>query len=133
MKCRVLVVQSAAPKAGLYCHDVLNQEESFLMDLGLSRTLRNGDAALATRTIPLGEYWMTSGAGLPISPEKAALQALSEMSERESLKGPGRAALSIVRACLAAGAAKHAKYKSAAAKPEKPRREPRWPWFKRHR
>jgi hypothetical protein len=134
-KYRILVVQSAVPEAGLHCHDVLNGEDLFLMDLALSRSVGSGDAALATRTIPLGEYWMTGGAGLPITSKKAILQALSRVESQEhgSLKGPGSVALLIVRTCLAAGAADHVTYEGAEEKPRKPRREPRWPGFKRHR
>jgi hypothetical protein len=122
-KYRVLVVQSAVPDAGLHCHDVLNSEELFLMDLALSRSVRSGDAALATRTISLGEYWMTGGAGLPIS-RKAFQLALSRLESRkhESLEGPGRVALLIVRACLAAGVAEYVTYEGAEGKSRKPRR-----------
>ena len=132
---RVLVVQSAVPDAGLHCHDVLSSEELFLMDFALSRSLRSGDAALATRTIPLGEYWMTGGAGLPINSKKAVLHALSriESGKHKPLEGPGSVALLIVRTCLAAGVADYVTYESVERKPKKPRREPRWPGFKRRR
>jgi hypothetical protein len=61
---RVLIVESAAPGAGIACRDLLhNKEDLFVMDLGLSRSDPEG-RAFATRTVPLGEYWMTTGAGL---------------------------------------------------------------------
>ena len=62
-KYRVLVVEKVVPDAGLHCRDVLNGGELFLMDLAFSHSAQS-EAALATRTIPLGEYWMTGGAAL---------------------------------------------------------------------
>jgi hypothetical protein len=126
-KYRVLVVQSAVTGAGLHCQDVLNNEELFLMDLGLSQSAKGGNAALATRTIPLGEYWMTTGAGLPMKSKKAALDALGRIASRkqESCEGSGNVVLWIVRACLAAGAAGYVTYASAETKPSEPCRRPR--------
>jgi hypothetical protein len=127
-KYRVLVVQSAVPGAGLHCRDVLNNEELFLMDFGLSQSAKAGKTALATRTIPLGEYSMTSGAGLPIN-SKRALHALSlrpiESERSNSLEAPGRVALWVVRACLSAGAADHVAYVSVAARSPEHRRRTR--------
>jgi len=129
-KYRVLVVQSAVAGAGLRCQDVLNNEDLFLMDLGLSHSAQDADAGFATRTIPLGEYSMTSGAGLPINSKKAALDALDRIASRKQklLEGSGSVALGIVRACLAAGAAGYVAYESAEAKPREPRRRSRWRW-----
>src|SRR5580658_9918271 len=74
-KYRVVVTQSSVPDAGVHCRDVLNNEDLFLMDLAMSRSLGSGDAArgamLATRTISLGEYSMTTGAFLPITSKDA--------------------------------------------------------------
>jgi hypothetical protein len=134
-KYRILVGQSAVPGAGIHCQDVLNGGELFLMDLALSQSVPNVNAALATRTIPLGEYWMTSGAGLPVSSKKSILDALRRIDTEhyQPLEGPGGVALSIARACLAAGAADHITYESTEASSRKPRRQPRWPGFKRRR
>lgn len=134
-KYRILVMQSAVPGAGLYCHDILNREELFVMDLALSRSLECGSAALATRTIPLGEYWMTGGAGLPINSKKVILHAFSriESGKYKALEGPGRVALWMVRACLAAGVADYIRYEIPEAKSSKPRSESHRPGFKRHR
>lgn len=132
---RILMVQSAVPGAGVHCQDVLNGGELFLMDLAMSQNVPSVHAALATRTIPLGEYWMTGGAGLPISSKKSILDALLRIEGEydKPLKGPGGVALPIARACLAAGAADYITYESAEASLRKPRREPRWPGFKRRR
>src|SRR5258708_9110403 len=104
-KYRVLMAESTVPGAGLYCRDFLNNEDLFVMDLALSRSLPSGEAALATRTIPLREDSLTSGAGLPLNSRKT-VQALSRIGSgtRDSRQGPCSVALLIVRACLPAGA-----------------------------
>jgi len=134
-KYRILVAQSAVPGTGLRCRDVLNGGELFLMDLAFSQSFPCGTAAIATRTIPLGEFWMTGGAGLPIDSETDILDALRRIESdcREPHEGPAIIALSIVRACLAAGAADHIAYALPQTAPRKLRREPRWPGFKRRR
>ena len=138
-KYRMIFTQFSVPDAGVHCRDVLNNEDLFLMDLAMSRSLGSGDAArgtaLATRTIPLDEYWMTTGAFLPIN-SKAAFQNGSSRAgsaKSELLRGPGGVALSIVHACLAAGAAEWVGYEPVEARPRKPRIEPRFPGFKRRR
>jgi hypothetical protein len=122
----LLVVQSAVPGAGLHCQDVLNGGELFLMDLGLSQSV-GGNAAFTTRTVPLGEYWMTGGAGLPTNSKKAVMDALSrsEIGKQKLPEGPGSVALLIVRSCLAAGAADYVTYTSAERNSKVPRRRPR--------
>jgi len=134
-KYRILIVQSAVPGAGVHCQDALNSGELFLMDLAMSQNVPSVNAALATRTIPLGEYWMTSGAGLPISSKESILDALRRIDSEydKPIEGPGGVALPIARACLAAGAADYITYENAEANPRKPRRQPRWPGFKRRR
>ena len=134
-KYRILMVQSAVPGAGIHCQDALNGGELFVMDLAMSQRLPSINAALATRTIPLGEYWMTGGAGLPVSSKKSMLDALRQIESQycNPLEGPGGVALPIARACLAAGAADHITYESMEASSKKPRRQPRWPGFKRRR
>ena len=143
-KYRVLVAQSALPGAGLYCRDVLNGEEMFLMDLGLSRTVSR-DAMLGTRTIPLGEFWMTGGAGLPIDCEADILAASRRIKSDRGhlLVGSATVALPIVRACLAAGVAERVIYAAPSQAPRngesryrlarKPVRMPHWPGSKRRR
>lgn len=134
-KYRILMAQSAVPGAGIHCQDALNGAELFLMDLAMSQNIPSVNAALATRTIPLGEYWMTTGAGLPVSSKKSILDALRRIdSEHHNpLAGPGGMALSIAHACLAAGAADYITYESLETSPRKSARQPRWPGFKRRR
>lgn len=123
-KYRVLVVESAAPGAGVHCRDVLNGGELFLMDLGLSQIADVAGAALATRTIPLGEYWMTSGAALPINSRDTLKDTLrrAESGKWKWVAGPGIVSLRLVRACLETGAADHVAYRDPAPKPRKARR-----------
>lgn len=133
---RVLLPQSAVPGAGLYCKDILNGGELFLMDLAFSHTFPCDGGALATRTIPLGEFWMTSGAALPIDSETNVLGAMRQLEGGRLAPSRGSAivALSIVRACLAAGAADHVAYARVPAAPKKPRRnKPGWRGTKRRR
>jgi hypothetical protein len=134
-KYRILMPQSAVPGAGVHCRDVLNGGELFLMDLSMSQSVPGGDSALATRTIPLGEYWMTGGAGLPVTSKESILQALRRMGNKDyqPLEGPGGVAISIASACLAAGAANYITYESPEDSPKKHRRLPGWPGFKRRR
>ena len=49
------------------------------MDVGLSHSVKSANAVFATRTIPLGEYWMTCGAGLPIHSKRVVMDALSRI------------------------------------------------------
>ena len=113
-KYRLMVVQSGVPGAGLHCRDVMNNVELFVMDLGLSESANVPDAVFASRTVPLGEYSMTTGAGLPVNSKEAVLDALSriEIGKHKALNGPGSVALLSVRACLAAGAAEYTTYES---------------------
>jgi len=133
-KYRIVAVQSAVPDAGIHCLDVQSREELFVMDLGLSRTLRSAGAGLATRTIPLGEYWMTGGAGLPLHSNEAIQCAFRqiESQEPEPLDGVCGVAPVLVRACLASGVADHVAYETIEAQSRKPRIEPRFQ-FKRRR
>jgi hypothetical protein len=70
-KYRILNATSAVSGAGLHCRDLLNNDELFLMDVGFSRGGAQPGLALATRTIPMGDYWITTGAALPINSETA--------------------------------------------------------------
>lgn len=127
-KYRILAVQSAVPGGGIYCQDLLNRrEELFVMDLALSQSLQ-GDDVIATRTIPLGEYWMTGGAALPINSTKAVADAIRRIEDgkEEMPEVPGGLSLWFVRTCLAAGAADHISYKTGGASSSKPRHLPRW-------
>jgi hypothetical protein len=132
-KYRVLGMQTAVLDAGVYCDDVLTGEEMFLMDLALSRNPERGNVLLGARTISLGEYLMTCGGALPID-KKTALHALSGLvlGGAKSIGGASSMAIQVVRACLATGAADNVAYANAETS-TRPRREPRFPGFKRRR
>ena len=106
-KYRVLIGLRAVSGAGLHCRDLLNNEELFLMDVALSRGVVEAGVALATRTLPLGDYWITTGAALPINSDTARKMKIATPRWREGQHG---VALSLVRTCLAAGAAEHIRY-----------------------
>ena len=73
---RILSAQSVVRGAGLRFRDVLTEEDLFVMDTAMSHGEDARGAVLATRTIPLGEYWMTGGAGVPVQPSKEFSAAL---------------------------------------------------------
>src|SRR5271166_6387779 len=106
-KYRVLIGLRAVSGAGLHCRDLLNNEELFLMDVGLSHGAADPGIALATRTLSMGDYWITTGAALPINSDTARKVKIATPKWREHQRG---VALSLVRTCLAAGAAEHIRY-----------------------
>jgi hypothetical protein len=120
---RMLMVQSAVPGAGVECRDILNDEDVFVMDVGLSRSAEAG-GTFATRTIPLGEYWMTTGAGLPVGSREAMKQAVRRIESGprpKAMQGPGYESLTLIRACLETGAADYVAYETAKPKLNEPR------------
>jgi hypothetical protein len=126
---RVLAPRFVVQGAGVYFEDVLNGEELFVMDLAMSRgAIESHTPPLGTRTIPLGEYWMTGGAGLPISSIESALDTVRLMSKEtaNARQGPYGPAVAIARTSLAAGAARYVSYKSVEASPRRRPRQPRW-------
>ena len=109
---RVVVPGSIAPGAGLECTDTLSGERFFLMDVSLSHTAQQGHPLLATRTVPLDGYWMTTGAGLPIGDKKTGREVVRKVEKL--LKAPPvddhQVALTVLRACLDGGAAEYISY-----------------------
>lgn len=131
---RILVVESLVPDAGVHCRDILNKERLFLMDVAFSRSLTVGNT-IATRTVPFGDYWITTGAALPIPSSKTVAYAFRGI-ERESLASVLRSGvlpLRMVRACLAAGAAEYIQYDDFSGKSRPPQRQYNWPRTKKRR
>jgi hypothetical protein len=136
----LLTIQKGVLDAGIYCHDVLNREELFIMDQAFSRSLMNGGVALATRTVCLGDYSMTGGAALPIMSAdiEPILLAIDHAVTVESCDGPSVIPTAIARACLKAGAAEYVEYAdteytdTVVRRKERPRM-PSWPGSKRRR
>lgn len=109
---RIVFPLSRVEGAGVYFKDLFTQDELFVMDIGMSQNSLN--IAYATRTIPLGAFWMTGGAGLPAGSD-AIRKAGARLHEQGllhegSFTDPHRAAITIVRTLLQQGAAEHVKY-----------------------
>src|SRR6266480_2991121 len=90
------------------------EQELFIMDMGLSQTPL--DAAYAIRTLPLGQFWMTSGAGLPTG-SGAIKNAMDRLSKQRLLEEgrftePHKVALVFVRTLLESGASQHVAYET---------------------
>jgi hypothetical protein len=120
---RVLKATSLVPGAGAHCEDLILDEDLFVMDIGMSRNPVAG-FVLATRTIPLGEYWMTGGTALPITtPEilKNVQRQFMEWAGPDVHLSPDGLSLAIVRACLDAGAADRVRYEMVGPKRKEPR------------
>ncbi len=113
---RILVPTAVLPGAAIYCLDTLFGERLLLMDIALSQSLASGDLILlATRTIPLGRYWMTTGAPLPIGDRRTGEVILRKLKEEKLLEdtspaGEHKLALAVIRACLVCGAGEHVRY-----------------------
>ena len=111
-KYRVVMPQSRVKGAGVNVVNLLSPEEFFLMDVGISESPLG--IAYATRTIPLREYWITGGAGLPTGQE-GITRAINRLRKKGLLVN-GRfsdvhqAALVFVRTLLAEGVAQHITY-----------------------
>lgn len=111
---RIVVPQSRVQGAGAYFVDLLSAEELFIMDMGLSQTPL--DVAYATRTLPLGQFWMTGGAGLPTG-NKAIKNAIDRLTKQRLLEDgrftdPHKVALVFVRTLLKSGASQHLAYET---------------------
>jgi SEC-C motif len=82
------------------------------MDIGLSYNPL--DVAYATRTIPLGQFWMTGGAALPTG-RTTIEDAIDRLKIQRLLvdgkfTDPHKAALILVRRLLEGGASQHVAY-----------------------
>lgn len=111
-KYRVVMPQSRVRGAGVQVVDLLSTEQFFLMDVGISESPLG--IAYATRTIPLREYWITGGAGLPTG--QAGIMRIMTCLRRKRLLVDGRfsdihqATLLFVRTLLAEGVSQHIRY-----------------------
>lgn len=63
----VLIATGFEPGYGMFCLDAVEQNETpiFLADVLLSQTMPT-DAVMASRIVPVDEFYVTSGAGIPI-------------------------------------------------------------------
>jgi hypothetical protein len=109
---RIVIVQSRIEGAGVDCRDIFTGGSLFVMDFGLSQSPLN--IAYATRTIPVGPFWMSGGAGLPTG-SLGIKAVIARLKEEDLLRDigftdPHRAAITIIRTLLAEGAAEHVAY-----------------------
>lgn len=120
---RILLPHSTVPGAGVRCRDAWTREELFLMDCNFSQSPDVTKMGLATRICPFGDYWITTGAALPLVASHN-LEAQIQGIRQGTSKWPDhlRDSLLIVRACLEAGAAEHIMYETSLAKPKGPPR-----------
>jgi hypothetical protein len=115
-KYRLLMPRAISPGAVTYWFDLLWGELIALMDISLSRTMASGAGGLlATRTAPLGGCWITTGAPLPVGDRKTGEMLLKtirggNLLEDRTSAGEHRLAMTLIRACLDAGAAEHVRY-----------------------
>ena len=110
---RILVAGSVAAGAGIECRDALSGERLFLMDISYSSTASPEGSIMAARTIPLDGYWMTTGAGLPITDKKAGREVVAEVErllKADPPCDPHVLSLAILRKCLECGADQHMTY-----------------------
>jgi hypothetical protein len=113
-KYRILSVQSRIPGAGVYCSDMEDGSEIFLMDLALSQSAQAG-YGMASRTLPVEDYWITGGAPLPFREGLPIEQAFEQLGRDypDLIMGQDGRALAVVRACLADGAAEHVRFEGS--------------------
>jgi hypothetical protein len=113
-KFRVLIPKDLMRGAGIQCWDSLSKEDVFIMDVNFSHSSSANELPpSATRTIPLGDYWMTGGAALPTGSSAIGVamnlhdnQELLSASVLESSLIP----LAIIRASLECGLAQRIRY-----------------------
>jgi hypothetical protein len=127
-KYRIIVPRSRAKGAGVHSLDLFSSEEFFLMDIGISESPLN--IAYATRTIPLGQYWITGGAALPTGRE-GITSAVDQLRKKTLLvegrfSGSHQATLVLVRTLLANGASQHTTYGPFDAAPRQSHGDLEW-------
>jgi len=108
---RIVLPKAVVPGAGVSLADALSGARLFIMDIALSQSPLSKQISWAMRTIPLGEYWISSGAGLPMDADVRE-SVLTKLKEEKSLD-PHQMALLVVRACLESGAAQYVTYEGS--------------------
>ena len=125
-KYRVVMPRSCVKGTGVHVVDLLSPEQFFLMDVGISESPLG--IAYATRTIPLGEYWMTGGAGLPTG-QVGITRAINRLRKKRlwvngRFSDVHQATLLFVRTLLAEGASQHIRYEDTAGAASRQSRGP---------
>jgi hypothetical protein len=119
---RILRIDSTVSGAGIYCHDLLNGGELFLMDVGMSNRASSRQILMATRTFPLGGCSIAGGAGLPIESAEVLSKILASVDATcaRVSSGLGQLGPVAIRACLDAGAVERMRYAAIASEPHRP-------------
>ncbi len=114
----VLEVRQMMPGVGLLAHDFIRDKELLLLDKSFSNSCKVG-IMMAGHLHKPGEYWMTTGAMLPVMPGVVELvRTTFEEALRAHGKGPMSAreeahmAAQIIRTCLGADASSHIRYET---------------------
>lgn len=112
----LLRVEECVPGAGVRATDILRDREIFLLDMGMSSCPGIEGGAVASRIIPIGEFWMTSGAILPMG-DNACEALLIDLPREEyyvtsvdEAQDTPEFVLAVVRSCLRSGAADLVRY-----------------------
>jgi hypothetical protein len=117
-KYRLLLTRAISPGTVTYWLDPISGKSIALMDISLSQSMARGfRELLATRTVPLGGYWITRGAPLPVGDRKTGEMLLTTIRRGNLLEDTTSAdehkqATAIIRACLDSGAAEHVRCES---------------------
>jgi hypothetical protein len=116
-----LVLEEPRPGLGYVCHDVLRNQQVFLVDRSMSKT-RPHSVAMATAVFPVDNWVMSTGAGLPIvapSIESATAlmtAALKELGLKTAIpakfsgKDESRLMRAIIRTLIANGVLERIRY-----------------------
>jgi hypothetical protein len=126
----VFAVEETAPGVGVQVRDILRDESLFLVDIGFSQTADPG-LVLAGNVISLPGLTMTTGAMLPVDhtiledllthlPVHFATATIEQFRQL-SPKDQSELAGSVIRACLAGGAASYVEAKDVKASLRPPR------------
>lgn len=120
----LFAVEDVSPGSGAHLSDILRNERIFLMDFGFSQCAEPG-MRLASRVLQMGDFWMTTGAGLPV--DDSAWRETRRLLDRMRAAGydprhPTREQeadleAGVVRACLRAGAGGQISYQTHGERP----------------
>ena len=78
---------------GVAVHDLVRGGRAFVVDEMMSTSMKPGQL-LASRLLPLPDYWMTGGAGVPLSPEVVEIVKRLFLPTLEMMEGDASAHLS---------------------------------------
>jgi hypothetical protein len=104
----IFQVREILPGFGVRARDCLDGDEILLADFGFSQTASEG-VLIAARVLPIGSFWMTTGAALPVGRQAAAeidrnlpriFWARRDGSAAQDRGQPGELSALVLGACL---------------------------------